>query len=42
MFRKSLLAMSHVVTQISFSLIDVSNADRLRFVQNKFVSSAKM
>ena len=32
MFRESLLAMSHDVTEIRFSLIDVSNADRLLMI----------
>ena len=42
MFSQSLSAMSHDVTQLRFPLIDVFNADRLRFVQSRFVSSAKM
>ena len=42
MLRESLFATSHDETDLRFSFTDNSRADRLLFVQNRFVSSAKM
>ena len=41
MFRESLLAVTHNVVHLKFSLTDISNAERLRLVQNRLGSSVK-